>query len=99
MFARRLAIMSSRRLGRQKNVTLKTSSVRLDQDECLLGGKRSSFIFQHGKCFIEMQLVYLIVILESIYNIVHDLFETGSVNVMKNRPLVAKIYKGNFNIY
>ena len=29
--------MSSRRLGRQKNVTLKTSSVRLHQDECLLG--------------------------------------------------------------
>ena len=28
---------SSRRLGRQKNVTLKTSSVRLHQDECLLG--------------------------------------------------------------
>ena len=77
----------------------KTSSVRLDQDECLLGGKRSSFIFQHGICFIEMQLVYLIVILESIYNIVRDRFETGSVNVMKNRPLVAKIYKGNFNIY
>ena len=77
----------------------KTSSVRIDQDECLLGGKRSSFIFQHGICFIEMQLVYLIVILESIYNIVRDRFETGSVNVMKNRPLVAKIYKGNFNIY
>ena len=28
---------SLRRLGRQKNVTLKTSSVRLHQDECLLG--------------------------------------------------------------
>ena len=28
---------SSRRLERQKNVTLKTSSVRLHQDECLLG--------------------------------------------------------------
>ena len=28
---------SSRRLGRQKNVTLKTSSVRLHQDDCLLG--------------------------------------------------------------
>ena len=28
VFARRLAIMSSRRLGRQKNVTLKTSSPR-----------------------------------------------------------------------
>ena len=44
VFARRLAIMFSRRLGRQKNVTLKTSedvfknsSVRLHQDECLLG--------------------------------------------------------------
>ena len=28
---------SSRRLERQKNVTLKASSVRLHQDECLLG--------------------------------------------------------------
>ena len=28
---------SWRRLGRQKNVTLKTSSVRLHQDDCLLG--------------------------------------------------------------
>ena len=37
MFARRLAVMSSRRLGRQKNVTLKTSSVRLHQGEYLLG--------------------------------------------------------------
>ena len=37
VFASRLAIMSSRRLGRQKNVTLKTSSVRLHRDECLLG--------------------------------------------------------------
>ena len=39
MLSRRLAIiiMSWRRLGRQKNVTLKTSSVRFHQDECLLG--------------------------------------------------------------
>ena len=40
VFARRLAIMSSRRLQDvledKKNVTLKTSSVRLDQDQCLL---------------------------------------------------------------
>ena len=32
------------------------------------------------------------------YNIVHDSFETDSVNVMKNRPLVAK-KQGNFKIY
>ena len=37
--------MSSRRLGRQKNVTLKTSSVRLHQDECLLGDCPYRFSF------------------------------------------------------
>ena len=37
-----------------------------------------------------MQLTYLINILEDNYNIVHDRFETDSVSVMKNRPLVAK---------
>ena len=39
MLSRRLVIiiMSWRRLGRQKNVTLKTSSVHFHQDECLLG--------------------------------------------------------------
>ena len=44
-----------------------------------------------------MQLVYLIDIFED--NIVRDRFETDSVNVMKNRPLVAKKHKGNFNKY
>ena len=44
-----------------------------------------------------MQLIYLIDIFEDSYNIVHDRFETDSINVMKNRPLVAK--KGNFNIH
>ena len=48
MFARRIAIMSSRRLERQKNVTLKTSSVRLHQDECLLGNRRKKLML---KCF------------------------------------------------
>ena len=37
-----------------------------------------------------MQIIYLIDIFEDNYNIVHDRFETDSVNVMKNRPLVAK---------
>ena len=37
-----------------------------------------------------MQLIYLIEIFEDNYNIVRDCFETDSVNVMKNRPLVAK---------
>ena len=37
-----------------------------------------------------MQLIYPIDIFEDNYNIVCDLFETDSVNVMKNGPLVAK---------
>ena len=37
-----------------------------------------------------MQLIYLIDIFEDNYNIVRDRFETDSVDVMKNRPLVAK---------
>ena len=37
-----------------------------------------------------MQLIYLADIFEDNYNIVRDRFETDSVNVMKNRPLVAK---------
>ena len=40
--------------------------------------------------FIEMQLIYLIDIFEDNYNIARDCFETDSVNVMKNRPLVPK---------
>ena len=55
-----------------------------------LDGKRSCFIFQHGKGFIEMQVIYRIDIFEDNYNIVRDRFETDSVNVMKNRSLVAK---------
>ena len=37
-----------------------------------------------------MQLICIIDISEDNYNIVRDRFETDSVNVMKNRPLVAK---------
>ena len=37
-----------------------------------------------------MQLIYFIDIFEDNYNVVRDRFETDSVNVMKNRPLVAK---------
>ena len=62
--------------------------IRLKLDKTT--GKRSWFIFQYGKGFIEMQLIYLIDIFEDNYNIVRDRFETDSVNVMKNRPLVAK---------
>ena len=37
-----------------------------------------------------MQLIYPVDIFEDNYNIARDRFETDSVNVMKNRPLVAK---------
>ena len=37
-----------------------------------------------------MQLIYLIDIFEDNYNIVRDCFEIDSVNVMKNKSLVAK---------
>ena len=37
-----------------------------------------------------MQLIYLVYIFQDNYNIVRDRFETDSVNVMKNRPLVPK---------
>ena len=37
-----------------------------------------------------MQLIYLFDIFEDNYDTVRDRFETDSVNVMKNRPLVAK---------
>ena len=39
---------------------------------------------------MKMQLIYLVYIFQDNYNIVRDRFETDSVNVMKNRPLVAK---------
>ena len=39
---------------------------------------------------MEMQLICLIDIFEDNYNIVRDRFETDSVNVIKNRLLVAK---------
>ena len=41
-------------------------------------------MFQHGKGFIEVQLICLIDIFEDNYNIVHDRFETDSANVTKN---------------
>ena len=37
-----------------------------------------------------MQLIYLIDIFQDNHNIVRDRFERNSVNLMKNRPLVAK---------
>ena len=37
-----------------------------------------------------MQLIYFTDSSENNYDIVHDRFKTGSVNVMKNRPLVGK---------
>ena len=40
-----------------------------------------------------MQLIYLTDIFQDNYNIVHDPFETDSVNVKKNRPLTAKKQK------
>ena len=44
-----------------------------------------------GKVLLECCLIiYPIDIFEDNYNIVRDRFETDSVNVMKNRPLVAK---------
>ena len=48
------------------------------------------FIFQHGKGFIEMQLIYLADIFEVNYNIVRDSFKTKSANVMKYMSHVAK---------
>ena len=45
---------------------------------------------QYGKGFNEMQLIYLIDIFQTNYNIVRDRFERDSINLMKNRPLVAK---------
>ena len=39
---------------------------------------------------MKMQLIYLVYIFQDNYNIVRDRFETDSVNVMKNRLLVAK---------
>ena len=42
-----------------------------------------------------MQLIYVIDIFEDNCNIVRDRFETDLINVMKNRPLVAK-KKGKF---
>ena len=38
-------------------------------------GQRIWFIFQHGKGFIEMQLIYLADIFEDNHNIVRDRFE------------------------
>ena len=44
-----------------------------------------------GKILLKlMQLIYLIEVFEDNYNIACDLFERGSVNVMKNRSRVAK---------
>ena len=40
-----------------------------------------------------MQLIYFTDIFEDNYNILRDCFETDSVNVMKNRPLVANQHR------
>ena len=49
--------------------------------------------FSTWESFIEMQLVCLIDIFEDNHNIIRDRLETDSVNVMKNRLLVAKKHK------
>ena len=49
--------------------------------------------FSTWESFIEMQLVYLIDIFEDNHNIIRDRLETVSVNVMKNKLLVAKKHK------
>ena len=59
-------------------------------DNQITTGKRSCFIFQPGKGFIEMQLIYLADIFENNYNIVRDRFETESASVMKYMSLLAK---------
>ena len=43
-----------------------------------------------GRGIIEMQLIYFAAIFQNDYNIVCDRFKTDSLNVIKNRPLVAK---------
>ena len=45
-----------------------------------------------------MQLIYLADIFEDNYNIVRDRFETDSVNVMKNRLLIAEKQR-KFKLY
>ena len=45
----------------------------------ITAGKKSWFISQHGKGFIEMQLIYLIDLFEHNFNIVRNRFETDSV--------------------
>ena len=43
-----------------------------------------------GRGIIEMQLIYFAAIFQDDYNIVCDRLKTDSLNVIKNRPLVAK---------
>ena len=45
-----------------------------------------------------MQIIYLIGIFQDYFNIVRDRFETDSVNVMKNRPLIAEKQR-KFKLY
>ena len=45
-----------------------------------------------------MQIIYLIDIFQDYFNIVRDCFQTDSVNVMKNRPLIAKKQR-KFKLY
>ena len=45
-----------------------------------------------------MQMIYLIDIFQDYFNIVHDRFQTDSVSVMKNRPLIGKKQR-KFKLY
>ena len=46
-----------------------------------------------------MQLICIIYISGDIYNIARDRFETNSVNVMKDRPVIAKKQEISVGIY
>ena len=50
------------------------------------------------KIFLLKSSIYLIDIFEDNQNIVRDRFKTDSVNVIKNRLLLAKETQGNFKI-
>ena len=52
--------------------------------------KELGLFFNMGRDITEMQLIYFIAIFQDDYNIACDRFETDSLNVMKNRLLVAK---------
>ena len=76
VFARRLAIVSSRRLGRQKNFTPKTSSRRLHQDEYLLD-------FLYSSCSIYSKNLKL-------YEKIFQQRSHSSVQMHKRSPYIWK---------